>query len=224
MTDISAILSEDQIRAAQGYGVDLKYIQKAIQSGSDEERLKAIRMIGKNAANEHLAPIFEELGLMHGGQAEVLKNMKFEGSDYIKSEWLKDATKEGAVGYKSEVSLMKQERDMFFKALVATRQEAENEGKEVSNTALLISGIQRILTKQEEELIGKLSYEQYDKVIKLAQSGGSKDGLSKGEQNLFDLLTKSKEGENSKLQKATELLKDHLHRPKLKLYQDQGCS
>lgn len=202
MTDISSRLSDNQVKALQGYGYDLKTIQRTMQTGTNEQRAEMIRILGEAASREDLAPIFEELGLLHGGQAAVLKGMEYKESEKAKEEFGKDAVDEAA-GYKSKTGIMDIERNTFFEALKSARSKGVNE-----NNELLFAGLKSIMDDTQRLVTKNLSYENFDKVLDAVNSG-IVDGLSEEEQNLYKILTEKKEGEDiSFLQKAQNNLKD----------------
>jgi cell wall-associated NlpC family hydrolase/enamine deaminase RidA (YjgF/YER057c/UK114 family) len=213
MRDIQSHISEENIHSLQTMGIATKDLEKTMRTGSFEQKTAIVKALAESSKAGDLTPALQQLALRDSKTLDFLTSVKYERNEDVREKMGEDYINDKN-SYMSPKKIMEMERDAFFKAMVAMRQQVDE--SEINNEVALSWGLERVL-KTEKELkdvdFSKIGVNEITKMSEMVSGSAEEQAeftktLTAEQQKVFEFMLKKGDDEKTVVDRAKELVKD----------------
>ena len=213
MRDIQSHISEENIHSLQTMGIATKDIEKVMRTGTFEQKTAIVKALAESSKAGDLTPALQQLALRDSKTLDFLTSVKYERNEEVREKMGEDYVNDKN-SYMSPKKIMEMERDAFFKAMVAMRQQVDE--SEINNEVALSWGLERVL-KTEKELkdvdFSKIGVNEITKMSEMVSGSAEEQAeftktLTAEQQKVFEFMLKKGDDEKTVVDRAKELVKD----------------
>lgn len=213
MRDIQSHISEENIHSLQTMGIATKDLEKVMRTGTFEQKTAIVKALAESSKAGDLTPALQQLALRDSKTLDFLTSVKYERNEEVREKMGEDYVNDKN-SYMSPKKIMEMERDAFFKAMVAMRQQVDE--SKINNEVALYWGLERVL-KTEKELkdvdFSKIGVNEITKMSEMVSGSAEEQAeftktLTAEQQKVFEFMLKKDDDKKTVVDRAKQLVED----------------